>query len=322
MRRYTFFFFLLLFSITTTAQTFQEIKSLLRARDFRILKPYIDSACNARDTSTSWELLRTVVSEYKEVVIGIHKASSRGGSSPNEYFLYSINLVASNEKIIFYEIKRKKIKVRGNPDFETEEVIKDENNYNKFKTSFRDVYHTDPDINDLFLGCTDFFLKSIVYGDHCGIAGTDPTYLQKLSAMIEAKKFSEIRKWLKSANAEKQLYALRAYRYLTSQGYELTDEENRLLPIVQRKQVMVNGCRGCSYMAEDFQSIVAEINATPAAELKPGKTYMFSYPAPMSPRNKTLAIIGMSLLFVVSIYHFIKYILERRKNARGNQGFV
>lgn len=307
MPRYLGFIFLLLLSLTTTAQSFQKIKSLLRQGDFQGFKTYIDSAYKAKDTSATWELLRTVVSDYQEGVVGIHEMGSLGSpTSPKLYFLYSLHVIASKEKIIFYELKRKNLNTQPDATFETEESFRNDKAYTAFEASFRNVYHVPIELNDLFQ-------TSIVYGDHCGIAGTNPSYLQELNINVKARKISEINKWLKSANAEKQLYAVRGYRWLTSQGYELTDEEKEILTIVQQKDVAVNVCRGCSFGNEEFRSIISEIETSPISEIEPGITEESTYRVARSPRNYSVTILGMALLFFISVYNIAKYIRLRGK---------
>lgn len=129
--------------------------------------------------------------------------------------------------------------------FETEEIFTNGEACIDSEKNFKDIYHADLDDNDLFQ-------RSIVYGRHCGIAGVNPEHLQKLDVLIENKNVKEINKWLKSANAEKQLYGIRAYKYLTTQGYKLSEEEKKLLDFVQQKDGDVSVCRGCSFGSEDL----------------------------------------------------------------------
>ena len=72
---------------------------------------------------------------------------------------------------------------------------------------------------------------------------------------------------LKSANAEKQLYALKGYRILVNQGYTLTDEEKKIISIVEQKKGTVSTCSGCMYMDDTFQNVVSQINEIPSEYL-------------------------------------------------------
>ena len=95
--------------------------------------------------------------------------------------------------------------------------------------------------------------------------------MEQLNILLQDDNVDRIRQWLKSANAEKQLYALKGYRILVNQGYTLIVEEKRIISIVEQKKGTVSTCGGCIYMNEEFQNVVSEINAIPSEYLKPEK---------------------------------------------------
>jgi hypothetical protein len=93
--------------------------------------------------------------------------------------------------------------------------------------------------------------------------------MEQLNVLLQDGNVDLIRQWLRSPNAEKQLYALRGYRILVIQGYNLTDEEKRIISIVEQKKGRVSTCSGCMYMNQTFQDVVSEINSMPPEYLKP-----------------------------------------------------
>lgn len=263
-------FFIALF-LTTQAlgQPVEKIKLLLKDKDFVALNSYINKPPKS-NVNFGWELLRTIVGNYQEGIIKIEENvpadSDTHGNIINNYRVY---LLASEEKIFFYKfikvIYKSKKSAESEKHEETIDVLTDTTEYTSFENLFRQSYGDTLNHNDLFL-------TSIVYGGHCGIAGTTPEYMEQLNFLLLNNKVDEIRKWLKSANAAKQLYAIRGYRILVNQGYNMTDEEKRIIEVVEQKKGTVSTCSGCIYMDESFQNVVAEINSIPTEYLKAEKT--------------------------------------------------
>ncbi|MEP7377703.1 MAG: hypothetical protein ABI675_30140 [Chitinophagaceae bacterium] len=284
------------------------MRLLLRQQNFQAFKAYVDNSYSKQDVSFTWELLRTVVSGYQEGMVKVDAKDST--SRAKELYLYRLNLITSGNQIIFYDLQKKKIDDRSYMTFETEEIFRSEKAMSDLERKFKDIYTVDLNYNDLFQ-------NSIVYGRHCGIAGENPEYLQKLDVLLENQDVEEISRWLKSANAEKQLYAIRGYKYLASQGYKLSEEEKGLLTIAGKKDGLVSVCSGCTYWSEDFQTVLSEISSSSVDDLKPEK------PREMygiglgghSARKKSYpftTILGMSALFLISVYNLLKYIRSRR----------
>ena len=262
-------FIALFMTAQVVGQPVQKIKQFLKDKNFGPLNNYITKRQKS-NVDFSWEILRTIVGDYQEGVIKIEESipanDETGGSRINNFRVY---LLATKDKIFYYKLIKTVYKSKGSEEWEkNEETIdsfKDNTEYVSFENSFRQTYGDT-------LNHYDLFLTSIVYGSHCGIAGVNPEYMEQLNSLLQDNNVDIIRQWLKSANAEKQLYAIKGYRILVNQGYSLTDEEKRIISIVEQKKGTVATCSGCMYMDETFENVVSEINAIPSEYLKPEKT--------------------------------------------------
>jgi hypothetical protein len=86
------------------------------------------------------------------------------------------------------------------------------------------------------LNPNELFVTSIVYGGACGVAGTPPEYQQKLDGLLLKKDKKTLLTWLKSPNTEKQLNAVSCFKIFQENGYQLTDEETRIINLVKEKK--------------------------------------------------------------------------------------
>lgn len=248
------------------AQPVQKIEQLLKDKNLVPLNSYIDKPQKS-NVDFSWETLRTIVGDYQEGIIKIEEMlPANDGTGGNLIINYRVYLLADKNKIFYYKFIKTTFKNKGSEQWEenneTIDSLKDNTEYSSFENSFSQTYGDTLNHNDLFL-------TSIVYGSHCGFAGVNPEYMEQLNLLLHNKNVDAIRQWLKSANAEKQLYALKGYRILVNQDYDLTDEEERIISIVEQKKGRVFTCSGCVYIQETFQDVVSEINSIPTEYLVP-----------------------------------------------------
>lgn len=261
-------FIALLLTAQVVGQRVQKIEQLLKDKNFVALNSYIEQP-EKSNVDFGWETLRTIVGEYQEGIIKIEEnVPANDGTGGNFINNYRVYLLATGDKIFFYKFTKTFYRNKGAEEWEKNEEtidsLKDAAKYTAFENSFQQTYGGALNPNDLFL-------TSIVYGSHCGIAGVNPEYMEQLNSLLLNDNVDVIRQWLKSANAEKQLYAIRGYRILTNQGYDLTDEEKRIISIVEKKKGTVSTCSGCIFMDRTFQDEVSDINSIPAEYLKPEK---------------------------------------------------
>ncbi len=259
-------FITLFLTAQVVGQPVQKIKQLVKDKKFVALNSYIYKPQKS-NVDFGWETLRTIVEDYQEGIIKIEEnVPANDGTGGNRINNYRVYLLADKDKIFYYKFIKTVYKKTGSDQWEKHEEtldsLLDNVEYASFKNSFKQIYGDT-------LNHFDLFLTSIVYGSHCGIAGVNPEYMEQLNLLLQEENIDVIRQWLKSANAEKQLYAIKGYRILVHQGYNLTDEEKKIISIVERKKGMVFTCSGCMYTDETFQNVVSEINAIPAKYLKP-----------------------------------------------------
>ena len=246
-----------------------KIKQLLKDRNFVALNSYINKPQKS-NVDFGWEILRTIVGDYQEGIIKIEEnIPANDGTGGNRINNFSVYLLTTKDKIFYYKfnktVYKKKDDVEWKPNEETIDSLSDNSEYLALKNLFKQTY------GDTLISY-DLFLTSVIYGSHCGIAGENPEYMEQLNLLLQDNNVDIIRQWLKSANAEKQLYALKGYRILVNQGYKLTEEEKRIISVVRQKKGSVSTCSGCIYMNITFQDVVSEIDVIPSEYLKPEKT--------------------------------------------------
>lgn len=306
-------FITLFLTAQVVGQPIEKIKQLLKDKEFVPLNNYITNPQKS-NVHLSWETLRSIVEEYQEGIIKIEEYvpanDGTGGSIINNYRVY---LLANKDKVFYHKFIKTVLKNTGSENWEknveTIDSLTDKTEYASFESSFKQTYGDTLNPNDLFL-------TTIVYGGHCGMAGSNPEYMEQLNFLLLNNEVTEIRKWLKSANAEKQLYAIRGYRILVNQGYVTTDEEKRVIAVVEQKKGTVSTCSGCLFMDETFQEVVSEINSIPIEYLKPEQTNL-SYPTfkkKSNSKKKSFSNWGLFAVGVTSIAT-IGYFIRRTKKA-------
>lgn len=306
-------FIALFLTAQVIGQPVQKIKQLLKDKNFVALNSYIVKPQKS-NVNFGWETLRTIVGDYQEGIIKIEENvptnDGTGGSFINNYRAY---LLADKNKIFYYKFIKTVYKDKGSEQWqkneETIDSLNETTEYFSFENFFKQTYGDT-------LNHYDLFLTSIVYGSHCGIAGVNPEYMEQLNLLLQDDNVDIIRQWLKSANAEKQLYALKGYRILVNQGYKLTDEEKRIISVVEQKKGSVSTCSGCIYMDMTFQDVVSEIKAIPSEYLKPEKT---SSPNMIFKKKKSQTVKTSSYwwtsIFVIAVALLIQYFVRRTKKG-------
>jgi hypothetical protein len=285
----------LLFTLSGFAQSSDTLGQLLKTRDFAKLNHYVST--QKGDIRLDWDKLRTIVGDYREGSIRLEQQVSRNGYL--SFDNYWIDLLATKDKIFYYKFTKTDFDTAKHSFERTIDSLFDNNEYAAFEKRFEEVYNAPLNRNDLFL--------NIVYGSSCGIAGTDPEYMEHLDRLLQYNHIDTVRQWLQSANAEKQLYALLGYRKLMTHDYDLTVEEHRLIPIVEKKKGTVLNCSGCFFTRLDFQTAVKEINSLPPKYLRIKSHVVLSeYLTKKVPANASLfgllAAIGVIVIIAISYF--------------------
>jgi hypothetical protein len=248
----------------TTEDVVKQIEMLLKTRNYKNLKNYIDEAAKT-NFQIRWDINRTIIKDYREGVISITEYIPTNEADVSNVNNYVVEFLASKENIFYYRFAKKNLKDLGeksNKNFDQVlSRLTEEAEYARFEKSFQTLY------NDT-INHSDLFLTSIVYGSHCGIIGAQPGHAEYMDSIMEVKNLDVVRQWLKSPNAEKQLYAFRAFRILAHEGYTLTDQEAALLKILRQKDASISSCSGCLFMDRGFKNSISEIENTTVELLK------------------------------------------------------
>lgn len=298
-------FIAIILTFQSHGQTMSDIKRLLQEKNFQSFKPYVDSGYSnppKSNVTARWELLREVMPGYQEGVVEIEENTpAKDGTGGNRINTYHINLLTNGKGIFYYEFKIKEYKKIDDDNWESYYSSLDSFNainvYTGFENIFRQTYGVNLVKDDLF--------QTIVYGGGCGIAGTPTEYQEILDSYLRNNDINSIHRWLKSANTEKQLYALQGLKILQKKGHTQTSDDKRIIKLIKQKEGTVNTCAGCIYSSETIKNVIAEIDSWQG-------DYYISQKRPI--KNKNIVYIGLaSILLFTLLFFYLK-----RKTRKGN----
>lgn len=230
-----------------------EVNKILKKKDFVALKKYVDNLSNQdKDIGSHWECLRDLTNDYKEGVL-IFQISASHNDNPaiSTVHTYKVTIITTETTIVQYELSERKSKKVGNDweiYFDPIDKFKDEKALAALKISFKSIFHTELNEDELFI--TDF-----VYGDHCGIAGVSPQGRKQVEIFVAKKNKNELLKWLQSTNTEKQVYAVDGLYQLKKLGIEMTGEELKTIRFIINKSGTMYVCSGCFHNREKIKSV-------------------------------------------------------------------
>lgn len=238
-----------MFSISVNAfgKPITDIQDLLHKKDFPALKTYVDS--KGEFPILHWKILREITKDNYEGVINIDEikdVDSNGSNVDN----YTIRILSTSTEIFYYEI----IKWTSIGAPQILNSFKNPEKFLEFKNGFAEMYHTSLIEKELFE-------TDIVYGSSCGIVGSPTEYQQKLDSLIKEKNIPTILSWLKSPNAEKQLYAIQGLQRLERKGFTLDKKDKNLIKVIGQKEGEVNTCSGCLFYTSPISKIVESLNS-------------------------------------------------------------
>jgi hypothetical protein len=242
-------------------QHLNKIRQLLLNKDFTLLKICIDSASAnystyGQKTKAIWQQLRDITSDYQEGWFFVTERSqekNKCGNNLEDFFL--VSFIASEKKIIYYQIRQRKSKEENNEWVEYYPVVdsfKSEKDFHKLKNSFQNVYNVKLNETDLF--------TSYVYGFRCSIDGIEPDKRIELDSIVKQKDILTLNGWLTSANAELQTYAVDGFYQLKMNSFKLTAEQERIIGIIKNKHGTISTCSGCIYGSQTITEVLAKFN--------------------------------------------------------------
>lgn len=243
----------LLWTSSIIGQVQNDVKKVLETKDFVAFKKYTDNLSNNENTiSSHWECLRDLTTDFQEGVFIFEKSvPDKDNPAIGSVYTFRMTIITTKTKIAYYELSEEKNKKVGNdwkPYYETIDKFKDDKAFDNLKASFKNIFLSDLNENELFV--TDF-----VYGSHCGYGGINPKGRQQIDEWVKSKNKTEILKWLKSVNTEKQVYAIDGLYQLNKAGITLTEEEVIIINYVCSKNGTMFVCSGCIHSLQDIRSM-------------------------------------------------------------------
>lgn len=210
---------ILLFStLSSLGQTEQTLQSLVSKKNFQNLQAFVDSAADQSNRGIAdiqWSLKRDLLPGYQEAVVKLHLST---GSTDHRHF--RIKLLATDTDIFYYEFT--------GSGKEADQPFIDKQAYQQFEKAFLAAYYAPLNKDDLF--------QNITFGAGCGIAGTMPDHMLQLVFHLQNDDGDAVLSWLRSANTEKQLYALQGMKAMQLNGYDLTDEDRAVIKTIKKKK--------------------------------------------------------------------------------------
>lgn len=241
----------ILCTIPLFGQVQNDVKKVLATMDFVALKKYTDNLTDKENQiSLHWAYLRDLTTDFQEGVFIFEKSvPDVDDPETSSVHTFRVNLVTTKKNIVYYELSEKKHKSVGNdwqPYYETIDSFKNDGAFGELESSFKNIYQLELYEKDLFM--TDF-----IFGSNCGIAGTSPEGRAQMDEWVQSNNKTQILKWLKSANAEKQVYAVEGLNQLKNAGTILTNDEIMMINYVCDKNGTIYVCSGCIHSREDIR---------------------------------------------------------------------
>jgi hypothetical protein len=235
-----------------------DVKKVLETKDFLVFKKFADNLSDKKKGIYShWVCLRDLTTDFKEGVFCFRKEiPDKDNPSISSVYFFRVTLIATKKSIVYYELSEEKNKKVGKdwaPYYALIGKFKDDKAFSNLKNSFKSIFQTNLNENELFV--TDF-----VYGEHCGIVGENPIGRQQIEKWVVKKDKAQLLKWLKSANTEKQVYAIDGLYQLKKVGIMLTDEELEIIKFVINKNGTMYVCSGCLHYHEEINSVTENLN--------------------------------------------------------------
>jgi hypothetical protein len=81
----------------------------------------------------------------------------------------------------------------------------------------------------------------------------------QLNDFVTKKDQNSILKWLKSANTEKQVYAVEGILKLKESGIKLSKSDLEIIKFIINKKGTMNVCHGCMYSSKEVREVTERI---------------------------------------------------------------
>ncbi|UOX32675.1 hypothetical protein LXD69_11535 [Flavobacterium sediminilitoris] len=237
----------------------EDIKSILSAKELSKFENFIKQKFEEDVFNGHWKYLRDITYEYKEGIFEFKQyIKDNKGRNTTSYEVFQVKIIASGNQIIFYEFsvqKNKKVKYEWKDSFSWEpyyvsiEKFKNDEEYKKIKNNFKKIFGSD-------LNESELFMADIVYGGSCGAGAMYSSERMQLNSFVDKKDKISILKWLKSTNAEKQIYAVEGLLKLKKMGIVLNKTELGIIKYITHKKGTIKVCNGCIYSSKELSEVI------------------------------------------------------------------
>jgi len=258
-----FTFIILVLSLQINAQESSTIKKLLDQNSYPSVRSYIDSISRITPSSISIEDDDTKVLFDEVVARNIHFSQLIPYNGIGNVNNYRLNVLANGNQIVYYRLTSNIYQEHKGKLFPASIVdsFRNESSYNKIFDDYEKIY-------EVPLTKDELWSNDIVYGWSCGIAGGMPEEAKKTTRFVKLKQLDSIRNWLRSPNAVKQLYAIKAFSMLGDKFLSPRDKE--IIKLISQKNVSIPVCGGCIYSRQEVSEILNVINSKKATKFSYG----------------------------------------------------
>ncbi len=201
---------------------------------------------------------RTIVNDFKEYELTFSVIKMLEKDPLVEFpYRFLINIICLKDQIVEFKVTNYfHIKLNKNWQERTVQLdIRDNQNIQlvqELRTQYSSEY------NKLYSGIP-ILGSNVVYGSHCGIGGTQPSYRKSQETLIAMRDLKNLKRWLKSEIVEIQLYGIDGLLTLRDEGMTLDKQTIRLIHTIGTKEGMATTCSGCSYSNRSIKELVVQI---------------------------------------------------------------
>jgi len=229
-----------------------DVKKVLETKNFVTFKEFADNLSDKeKGINSYWIYFRDLTTDFKEGVFFFEKSTPhRDNPSISSVDFFRVNLIVNEKSIVYYELRKTGIDLKSY--YDPIEKYKDDEAFSNLKNSFKSLFHSDLNKDELFV-------TGFVYGEHCGFSGKNPIGRQQIEEWVANKNKVQLLNWLKSANTEKQVYAIDGLYQLKRVGIPLTDEELEIIKFVINKNGTMYVCSGCEHYYDEITKVTKKL---------------------------------------------------------------
>jgi hypothetical protein len=236
------FILFLIISLASSGQIEKQINSTLMKRSFNAFLNFTRNYKTERNgIRISKGNIREITEGYQEAMFYVIKAYQVNKGVSIAVNL-KIRILTHSDRIIYFYLESKEMKDFPNSLETTSDTtysFVDKVNMRDLKKRFELEYKSSLNENDLFI-------DTIAVGTNCGrYPGSTIKQHEQMQKWVQANDTSSLFTWLQSANAEKQVFAVKGLYYLSLSGTMISDEKKAIARRVRQKKGTIYTCIPC-----------------------------------------------------------------------------